>query len=143
MRKASGPFKPDFGLSGDVIAECCCLLLLDSQPLRHLVVQEALAGPVRLDPFSVNDKLRDRATPRVANHFLGCPRRGLDIDFFVWDAMFREKALSLTAFGAPERGVYRQFHSIILTTAPAFLTARAINPSTPDPWPCIYTRSNS
>jgi len=82
----------------------------DAQSLRHFVVEKSLPGPVGLHPLSIDDKLRDRALARVADHFLRGPRGSLDVDLFEGDVVLGEKALGLAAVRAPKGGVNNEFH---------------------------------
>src|ERR1700693_889307 len=52
---------------------------LNAQALGHLLVQEALAGTVGLDPFAINDELRDGALAGALDHFVRGSGRGFGI----------------------------------------------------------------
>jgi len=86
------------------------LRLLDSKALGHFVIEEAFAGPVRLDPFSVDDKLRDGALAGEFDDFVDGARRCCDIDFFVGNVVLGKKTLGFPTIGAPERGINGEFH---------------------------------
>jgi hypothetical protein len=64
-------------------------------------VKEALSWFVRLDPFSIEDKLRDRALASVGNDLLCGAWRLFDIDFGVRNCVLVEKTLRLAAIAAP------------------------------------------
>jgi hypothetical protein len=87
---------------------------LDSEEGGHFVVEEALAGAIRLDPFSVKDELRDGALAYVAENLVGGAGSGFDVDLFVGDGVLGEEALGFAAVAAPGRGVYEEFHDSIL-----------------------------
>jgi len=53
---------------------------LNSKALGHLFVEEAFARTVRLDPFSINDKLRDSVLACLFHDFVGSSGSGLDVD---------------------------------------------------------------
>jgi hypothetical protein len=54
---------------------------LDSKPLGHFVVQEPFARTIGLDPFSIDDKLRDGTLASLLDHFLGGAGGAFDVDF--------------------------------------------------------------
>jgi hypothetical protein len=73
----------------------------DTEELGHLIVEEAVAGAVGLDPFAVDDKLRDGTLAYVGEDEIGSARRVLDIDFFEGDVVGGEEALRFAAVAAP------------------------------------------
>ena len=91
-----------------------CLLGTDAEEIFHLIVEEALAGTIGLDPFAVEDKLGDGALAYVAKHLIGRAGCGLDVDLFVWDGMLGEEALGLSAVAAPVCRVENKLHTSIL-----------------------------
>jgi hypothetical protein len=54
-----------------------------------------------LDPFAVDDKLRDGPLANVFDDLVGGPWGVLDVDFGVGDLMFIEKAFGFPAIPAP------------------------------------------
>ena len=81
---------------------------------RHFVVEEAMAGTVGLDPFSVDDELRDGTLANVGDDLFGGAGRALDVDLCVSDGVPGEEALGLAAVAAPGCGVNEKFHESIL-----------------------------
>src|SRR5258707_1663886 len=84
--------------------------ILDSQSLRHLIVEEALPGPVGLHPFSINRKLRDGPLAGTPDHFLRRSRGGFNVDLFVRNVVLSQKALGLATVRAPKCGINNKFH---------------------------------
>src|SRR5208282_1666433 len=89
------------------------LRLGDSQALGHLVVEETLAGAVGLDPFAVDDELGDGTLAGALHDFVDGAGSGLDVDGFVGDVVFVEKALGFTAVGARGGGIDGEIHEIL------------------------------
>jgi len=87
--------------------------------LAHLLMQEALAGTVRLYPLAVNDKLRDGSLADVADHFIGGAGAGLDIDLGVGDLVFLEELLGFATIAAPRCGIDRHVHALIIPVSAA------------------------
>jgi hypothetical protein len=77
------------------------LYSLYSQALGHLFVEEALAGDVGLDPFSIDYELWDGALAGAFHDFIGGSGRGLDVDVGVGQLVLVEEALGLAAVRAP------------------------------------------
>ena len=75
------------------------------QPLSHFVVKHAFAGAVGLEPFAVDDQLRDGALTGAADDFVGSAGGSFDIDIGVGKVVLFEKAPGSPAVGAPEGGV--------------------------------------
>src|ERR1700730_6359105 len=73
----------------------------DAEEFGHLVVEEALAGFVGLDPFAVEDELGDGSLAGIGDDEVGCARGGFDIDLFVGDVVGGEEALGFAAVAAP------------------------------------------
>jgi hypothetical protein len=89
----------------------------NSEELGHLVVQKAFAGPIRLDPLSIQDELRNRALAGVGND-LGCSAwGGFDVDFGVGDGVQAEETLCLAAIAAPVGGIDKKLHVLIVADA--------------------------
>ena len=80
----------------------------------HFGMEEAVAGLIGLDPFSVEDELGNGALADVGDDLFGCAGGVLDVDFFVRDGVALEEALGLAAVAAPGRGVEEEFHGSIL-----------------------------
>ena len=80
-------------------------------------MEEASAGAVGLDPFAVEDELRDGALADVGDDLVGGAGGGLDVDLFVGDGVRGEEALGLAAVAAPGGGVEDEFHGSILRVA--------------------------
>ena len=60
-----------------------------------------MAGSVGLDPFAVDDELRDGALADVGDDFVRGAGSGLDVDLLVGDGVLREEAFGLAAVAAP------------------------------------------
>jgi hypothetical protein len=56
------------------------LRLGNTQAFGHLFVQEAFSWAVGLDPFAIDDKLRDGTLAGSGNHFVGRSGRVFDVD---------------------------------------------------------------
>src|ERR1700761_9322960 len=89
-------------------------LFRDAEELFHLVVEEALAGFVGLDPLAVEDELGDGALPYVGLYGVGGSGGVLDVDLFVGDVVLVEEALGFAAVAAPGGRVDGQIHGFIL-----------------------------
>lgn len=77
-------------------------------------MQKALTGAIRLNPFAVEDKLRDSAFADVPKNLIGSAWNLLDVDLGVGNRMFVQKTFSLAAITAPYSGVDLQIHNLIL-----------------------------
>jgi hypothetical protein len=73
-------------------------------------VEEATAGAVGLDPFAVDDELRDGVLADVGEDFFGGAGGLLDVDFGEGDAVGFEKALGLATVTAPGGGINQDLH---------------------------------
>jgi len=82
----------------------------NSQPLGHLFIEEAFTRAVGLEPFTIDDKLRNGAPTSALYHFFSSARRGFDVDFFVCNVMPLQEAFCLAAVGAPEGGIKDNLH---------------------------------
>ena len=69
------------------------LRLGDTQEFGHLVVQKAFAGAIGLNPFAVNDKLRDGALAGAGHHFVGRSGRVFDVNLREGNVVFLQEAL--------------------------------------------------
>src|SRR3984957_3129478 len=99
-------------------------------------MQKALPGAVRLDPFSVQHKLRDGPLAYVTHNFLSRARGIFYIDLGVGDLVLIEEPFGFAAIAAPRSGINQQFHLLIimLTEVPEKSTAvwvRLVAASTP------------
>jgi hypothetical protein len=86
----------------------------NSEELTHLLVQEALARTVGLNPFAIDYELRDGSLADVADQLFRGPRGGLDIDLAIRDLVFVEKSFGLAAVPAPCRGINQYMHPFII-----------------------------
>ncbi len=77
----------------------------NTQAFGHLVVEEAFAYTVGLDPFAVDDKLRDGTLAGAGNHFVSRSGRVFDIDLGEGDIVLLQEALGDTAVRAPKCGI--------------------------------------
>jgi hypothetical protein len=84
--------------------------LFNSQPPRHLGVEESSTGDVGLYPFSIDYKLRNGALAGAAHDFFHRARRALDIHFLVDNVVLRQKALRFAAIRTPGGRVKNEFH---------------------------------
>src|SRR5579859_3604895 len=82
-------------------SRACDSAYADAEEGSHLFVEEAAAGTVGLDPFSVEDELGDGAFAYVGDDLLGGAGDGFDIDFFEGDGMLIEETLGGAAVAAP------------------------------------------
>ena len=76
-------------------------LFSDAEERRHFLMQKAVARAVGLNPFAVEDELRDGALAGVGDDLVGCAGSALDIDLSEGDGVAGEKALRLAAVAAP------------------------------------------
>jgi hypothetical protein len=75
--------------------------LPNSKPFGHFVVKETFSRSIGLHPYAVNHELRDGAFARACDDFFRRARRSLDIDLFVGNVVFGQKALGFAAIRAP------------------------------------------
>ncbi len=73
-----------------------------------------MAGPVGLDPPSIEHKLRNGALAGMRDDGFRSSRGGFDIDLGVDDAVLVEKTLGVSAVAAPVGGVDQKFHPSII-----------------------------
>src|ERR1700678_3834008 len=85
-----------------------------SEELTHLLVQEALAGTVGLNPFAVDYELRDGSLANVFDKLFCGPGGGLDIDLAIGDLVLVEKSFGLAAVAAPCSGINQHMHPLII-----------------------------
>ena len=86
-------------------------LVFDAQALGHFFVEKAFALPVGLDPFAVNDELRDGALTGALDYFVGGSGRVFDIDFVEWDAVLLQEAFGFATVRAPVAAYKRSLSS--------------------------------
>jgi hypothetical protein len=89
----------------------CWLWVSDAEEGGHFGVEKALAGTVRLDPFAVEDELRDGLLANVFKDFISGTGDLLDVDLGVGNVVLGEEALGFTAVTAPRGGVNGQLHA--------------------------------
>ena len=75
--------------------------MIDTEEFSHLVVEEASAGAVWLDPFAVDDELRDGAFAYVRQNQVCGAGSGLDVDLLEGNVMRGEETLRFAAVAAP------------------------------------------
>jgi hypothetical protein len=86
----------------------------DAEEGGHLFVEEALARAIGLDPFAIEDKLRDGMFADVGEQLVGSTGRGVYIDLFVGDGPVVKEAFGSTAVAAPGGRIDEKFHRSIL-----------------------------
>jgi hypothetical protein len=84
------------------------------EELAHLVVQEALAWPVGLDPFAIDYELRDGPLAHVPDKLFCGPGGGFDIDLGIGDLVLVEESFGLAAVAAPGSGINQHMHLLII-----------------------------
>ena len=77
--------------------------MVDAEEFGHLVVEKAPTRPVGLDPFSVDDKLRNGALADIGEDQVGGAGGGLDVDLLEGNVMRGEETLRFAAVAAPGR----------------------------------------
>lgn len=105
------------------------LLAWDVEALVELVVEQAAAGRVGLEPLAIDDELRDGALADVAEDFVGGGVVCVNIDLGVFDAVGFKKLLGGAAVAAPRGGVNQHLHDAIVLSAagqPAAVSAALI-----------------
>lgn len=85
-----------------------------TEEVFHLFVEEASAGTIRLDPFAVENELRDGTLAGVRDDLVGGAGCGFDVDVCVWNCVLGEEALGFGAVAAPGDGVDSKCHTSIL-----------------------------
>jgi len=88
-----------------------------AEKLGHFLVEKPLAGTVRLNPFTVQDELRDSPFAHMADDFLCRPGVGLDINFGIGDLVLFKEPFSFAAIAAPRSGIDQNMHPPIISTA--------------------------
>ena len=69
---------------------------VEAKSRSHFGVEEAAAGTVGLDPFSIDNELRDGAFADVGEDFFGGAGCFLDVDFGIGNLVGLEEALGLS-----------------------------------------------
>jgi len=77
-------------------------------------MQEAEARLVWLNPFAIENELRDGALAGVGDDRIGGTGRGFDVDFGVGDVVLGEEALGFAAIAAPVCGINKKLHRDIV-----------------------------
>jgi hypothetical protein len=90
-----------------------------TEKFGHFLVEKPFAHAVGLDPFTVEDELRDGPFAYMPDHFLCRPRAGLDINLGVSDLMLFKEPFSFAAIAAPRSGIDQNLHLSIISTATA------------------------
>jgi hypothetical protein len=72
-------------------------LFSEAQQPAHLVIKEAFAWTVGLDPLPVEHELRDAALAGARDHFLRRAGRVLDINFGVGNVVLGQKPFCFVA----------------------------------------------
>ena len=94
---------------------------LHAEERGHFFVEEAAARAVGLDPFAVEDELRDGTFADVGEDLFGGAGSGLNVDLSVGDGVLCEEALGSAAVAAPGGRVEDQIHSSILADSEGFI----------------------
>ena len=90
-----------------------------AEELGHFLVEKAFAYAVGLDPFSVEDELRDSPFAHMPDNFLCRPGAGFDIDLGIGDLVLFKETFSFAAIAAPRSGIDQNLHPSIISTATA------------------------
>ena len=75
--------------------------MADAEEFGHLVIEEAFARFIGLDPLAVENELRDGSLAGVLDDEFGGAGGVLDVDFGVGDLVGLEEALGLTTITTP------------------------------------------
>ena len=89
----------------------------NSEPLAQLVIKQAAAGLIRLEPFAIDNELWNGTLANVANHFGRCGRVDIDVDFGERDAVHLQKIFRRPTIAAPSRRVNLNLHRVRLVTS--------------------------
>jgi hypothetical protein len=87
----------------------------------HLVVQEAPARTVRLDPFAVDYELRDRSLANVPDQLIRSVGSGFNIDLGIRNLVLLEEFFGFAAITAPWSGIDQHMHPFIIPGTAVFL----------------------
>jgi hypothetical protein len=88
------------------------------EQLAHLLVEEASAWTVRLDPFAIQDELRDGSLAHMTDKLVRSAGSVLDVDLGISDLVFFEEFLGFAAIAAPHSRIKQKRHLTIIPTAP-------------------------
>ncbi len=86
----------------------------DAEQRAHLVVQEAAARAVRLDPFAVDYELRDRSLAYVPDQLIRGVGGGFNIDLGIGNLVLFEESFGFAAITAPWSGIDQHMHLFII-----------------------------
>jgi hypothetical protein len=86
--------------------------ILDSQSRSHFFIEKTVPWAIRLDPLSINDKLRNGAFAGALDHLVGGAGGGFNVDVFVRNVVLGEKTLCLPAIRTPGRGINDDVHEL-------------------------------
>jgi hypothetical protein len=89
----------------------------DTEELSHFLVEKPFAYTVGLDPFTVENELRDGPFAHMADDFLCRPGVGLDINFGIGNLVLFKEPFSFAAIAAPRSGIDQNMHPSIIPTA--------------------------
>jgi hypothetical protein len=88
-----------------------------AEEIGHLPVKETMACTVRLNPFAVDDELRDGPFAYLPDDFLCRPRASLDINLCIGNLVLFKEPFSFAAIAAPRSGIHQNMHPSIISTA--------------------------
>lgn len=84
----------------------------DTETLVHFLVEKSAAWAVGLNPFAVDNKLRDGPLASVLYDFIHRARGGLNVYLGIRDVVLGQKALGFAAIGAPLGRVNGEVHRL-------------------------------
>ena len=79
-----------------------------------------MACTVRLDPFAIDDELRDGPFANMLDDFLCRPWAGFYINFCIGNLVLFKEPFSFAAIAAPRSGIHQNMHPFIIPTAATF-----------------------
>jgi hypothetical protein len=85
-----------------------------SKQRAHLVVQEAAARTVRLDPFAVDYELRDRSFAYVPDQLVRGVGGGFNIDLGIGNLVLFKEPFGFATIAAPWSGIDQHMHPFII-----------------------------
>jgi hypothetical protein len=80
-------------------------------------MEKSTAWPVRLDPFAIQDKLRDSSLAHMTDKLLRGAGSVLDVNLGISDLVFFEEFLGFAAIAAPRSRIKQKRHPTIIPTA--------------------------
>jgi hypothetical protein len=107
-----------------------------AEEVGHLLVEKAVARAVRLNPFAVDDELRNRPFANVLDDFLSRSGGALNIDLGIRNLVLFKESFGLAAIAAPRSGINQNLHPPIIPTAvegAPFKPAFGLSGNDPDP----------